>query len=253
MISNDEGPISMLSQSFTSSITRLQSLKHGAFAPLFAVIALAFLCGQPTIVAQAAPREAYGPYNANVLPDGSGLIKSLAPPPPLDSRYTGPQSPDTLTAGDAPWTLAFWFNPSDPLKMASGSTLLAGFGNPTDTDARFIGVKNNHLGIWLGTTQGKHLLTATMPLGPGDWHFAAAVSDGQHVTLYADGLPLATWPLMQGTIAPQNSTRSNNHATIIAHFADHVRKAAVTAHACHNTFWRAHRCAQNLPGSARRR
>jgi Exo-beta-D-glucosaminidase Ig-fold domain/Glycosyl hydrolases family 2/Concanavalin A-like lectin/glucanases superfamily/Glycosyl hydrolases family 2, sugar binding domain/Glycosyl hydrolases family 2, TIM barrel domain len=188
---------------FMRSISRLQSLKHGAFGPLFAIAVLAFLGGWP-VFAQDAPQEAYGPYNANFLPDGSGLIKPLAPPPSLDPRYQGPQPPDSLTAGDAPWTLAFWFDSSEPVQMISGATLLAGFGNPADSDARFIGVENNHLGLWLGEAQGTaHLLTAAAPLGRGDWHFAAAVSDGQHVTLYADGLPLATWPLMQGTIAAQ--------------------------------------------------
>ena len=164
-------------------------------------------CGLLTLLAaaavwaQAIPDEAYGPYNVTSLPDGPGVIKPLAPPPPLDPRYDGPQPPDPLTQGSAPWTLAFWFHSSDPL---DGTVLLGGFGDPTAADARFIGVENHRLGLWLGTVENStHLLTGSANLAEGDWHFAAAVSDGHRVTLYADGGSVGSWPLMQGTIAAQ--------------------------------------------------
>jgi hypothetical protein len=175
-------------------------LKPRAFFS-FVALAVAPLLAAGTLAAQSIPEEAYGPYNAIVLPDGLGLIKPLAAPPSLDPRYRGPQPPDPLTAGSAPWTLAFWFQPTEPL---SGITLLAGFGDPAGSDARFIGVEDNRLGLWLGSAQGSaHLLTGTNPLGQANWHFAAAVSDGRQVTLYADGAELGAWPLMQGTIAAQ--------------------------------------------------
>jgi Exo-beta-D-glucosaminidase Ig-fold domain/Glycosyl hydrolases family 2/Concanavalin A-like lectin/glucanases superfamily/Glycosyl hydrolases family 2, sugar binding domain/Glycosyl hydrolases family 2, TIM barrel domain len=181
----------------TSGIQRLKPL------PLVLVVALALprlLTAQPT-PANPVPEEAYGPYNAIFIGDGLGLLKPLAKPPSLDPRYRGPQPPDPLTAGSAPWTLAFWFHCSEPL---SGTMLLAGLGDPVAGDARFVGVENNHLGLWLGKEQGTtHLLTGTLPLSQDDWHFAAAVGDGQHVTLYADGTPLAAWPLIEGTIAAQ--------------------------------------------------
>jgi hypothetical protein len=177
----------------------LPRLQHRGFIFLAFVLPV-FLAARP-VSAQAVPEEAYGPYNVNSLPDGPGLIKPLAPPPPLDQRYRGPQPPDPLTAGAAPWTLTFWFHSSEPLE---GAMLLAGFGNPAAADARFMGVENHRLGLWLGTTQNTaHLIAGAAPLDPGDWHFAAAVSDGQRVTLYADGRPSASSPLMQGTIAAE--------------------------------------------------
>jgi len=181
-------------------ITKPQYLKRNTLA-VWIASALAALLALPALAAQAVPEEAFGPYNAIVLPDGLGLTKPLAPAPSLDPRYRGPQPPDPLTAGAAEWTLAFWFQPSEPL---SGTTLLAGFGDPAAADARYIGVEKDHLGLWLGTAQSTtHLLTGKTPLNKGDWHFAAAVSDGRQVTLYADGATLATWSLMQGTIAAQ--------------------------------------------------
>jgi len=178
----------------------LRHLKDRGFVLLIVIVVLPLFAERP-ISAQEIPQEAYGPYNVISLPGGPGLTKPLALPEPLDPRYRGPQPPDPLTAGAAPWTLSFWFHSSDPL---SGTTLLAGFGDPFAADARFIGVEDNHLGLWLGDAQGSvHLLTASMPLDNRNWHFTAAVSDGRHVTLYADGVALVAWPLMQGTIAAQ--------------------------------------------------
>jgi hypothetical protein len=190
----------MRSQFITGSKAMLQYSKSRRFALVVALVLPVFLAERP-VFAQTAPQEAYGPYSAIFLPDGPGLIKPLAPPAPLDPRYKGPQPSDPLTAGAAQWTLAFWFHTSESL---SGTVLLAGFGDPAGDDARFIGVENNHLGLWLGKAQGAaHLLIDTVPVARGDWHFAAAVGDGQHVTLYADGAPVAAWPLRQGTIAAQ--------------------------------------------------
>jgi Exo-beta-D-glucosaminidase Ig-fold domain/Glycosyl hydrolases family 2/Concanavalin A-like lectin/glucanases superfamily/Glycosyl hydrolases family 2, sugar binding domain/Glycosyl hydrolases family 2, TIM barrel domain len=181
-------------------IAVLQTLILRRFALSVALVLFALLVAAASS-AQQIPEEAYGPYNVIVLPDGSGLTKPLAPPPSLDPRYRGPQPPDPLTAGAAQWTLAFWFHSSEPL---SGTMLLAGIGDPTASDARFIGIENNRLGLWLGTAQGgDHLLTGSAALDQSGWHLAAAVSDGQHVTLYADGERCGTWPLTQGTVDAQ--------------------------------------------------
>lgn len=168
---------------------------------LVAVLALSTFFITPPLRAQAVPAEAYGPYNSVSIPDGSGLIKPLAPPAPLDERYQGPRPPDPLTKGSATWTLAFWFHSAEPL---TGATLLAGMGDPGDPDARFIGIEDHRLGVWLGKAQGAaHLLTGSSALDQSEWHFAAAVSDGRKVTLYADGGSVGMWPLMQGTIAAE--------------------------------------------------
>ena len=184
----------------TGGRAMLQCLRQRIFAFL-GVSAFLALHSAVAVSAQAVPEEAYGPYNAIFLPDGPGLTRPLSLPAPLDPRYRGPQAPDPLIAGAAQWTLAFWFQSSDPL---SGVTLLAGFGDPNGDDARFVGVENNHLGLWLGNDRSStHLLTSTVPMGQGGWHFAAAVSDGQHVMLFGDGAFLASWPLMQGTVDAQ--------------------------------------------------
>src|ERR1700733_15392397 len=136
---------------------RKRCLKHGVFVLL--AFALPVLLAARAVSAQAIPQEAYGPYNVTSIPDGPGALKPLAPPPPLDPRYRGPQPPDPLTAGSAPWTLAFWFHSSEPLE---GTVLLAGFGEPAASDARFIGVENHRLGLWLGAAENTpHLLTGS--------------------------------------------------------------------------------------------
>ena len=206
-------------------------------------------CGLLTLLAaaavwaQAIPDEAYGPYNITSLPDGPGVIKPLAPPPPLDPRYDGPQPPDPLTQGSAPWTLAFWFRSSDPL---DGTVLLGGFGDPTAADARFIGVENHRLGLWLGTVENStHLLTGSANLAEGDWHFAAAVSDGHRVTLYADGRSVGSWPLMQGTIAAQIQIAPDPAA-------EQPRDGAVSTGSPCDALRRTDRGTQNLSRSGRR-
>jgi hypothetical protein len=161
--------------------------------------------------AQSVPAEDYGPYNATFLPDGPGLTKSLAAPSPLDSRTAAlldrlglnkqPDSRDALLTGGAAWTLAFWFRASEPL---TGTVLLAGIGDTAAEDARYIGFTDNHLGLWLGRGQGSnHLLAAESELTKTEWHLAVAVSDGQKVTLYADGKKMTMSTLAQGSVAPR--------------------------------------------------
>jgi glycosyl hydrolase family 2/Ig-like domain-containing protein/concanavalin A-like lectin/glucanase superfamily protein len=159
--------------------------------------------------AQQIPAESYGSYNAVFLPDGPGLTKQLAAPSPLDSRTAAlldrlglnkePDQRDVLLEGRATWTLAFWFRSSEPLQ---GSVLLAGIGDPAAEDARFIGVLNGRLALWLGHGDGSaKLLAADSPLSNAAWHFATLVGDGINVTLYADSKPIFTHALAQGDVA----------------------------------------------------
>ncbi len=178
------------------------------FLPLAAVFAAAALFTPLSAPAQSLPEEAYGPYNAVFLADGPGLTKPLAPPSTLDGQATelldrlgmrGQPARDALLAGHAPWSLAFWFNADD---MLQGTVLLAGLGDPAAEDARFVGVEDGHLGLWLGRGQGTvHLISGTLKIAPL-WHLAVAVSDGQTITLYADGQPVAHAAQTQGEIAP---------------------------------------------------
>jgi hypothetical protein len=158
---------------------------------------------------QEFPAEDFGPYNAIFLSDGPGLTKTLAPPSPMDSRAaalldrfglkTEPEHHEDLLAGRAIWTLTFWYRSSEPLE---GTVLVAGIGDPAAEDARFVGLNDNHLALWLGRGPGANSLPiAASALSNAEWHFAVAVSDGEKVTLYADGKPVLTSPLAQGEVA----------------------------------------------------
>ena len=171
-----------------------------------AVLALAaFSCAQ----APAPPPEAYGPFNAVFLPDGPGLSKPLSPATShdglaaaaMDGQGSGqPAMQDPLLAGRASWTLAFWFESSETFQ---GTALLAGIGDPAAEDARYVGIRDNRLGLWLGLAQSSAgFVAGDLPLDTAMWHMAAAVSDGDRVVLYADGRQVAASTLAQGSVSP---------------------------------------------------
>jgi hypothetical protein len=159
--------------------------------------------------AQSLPTEDYGPYNAVFLSDGSGLTKALTAPLLPDGGtaellerlgVNKPPAPrDALLAGSASWTLAFWFRASEPVK---GTALLAGIGDAAAEDARFIGVEDNRLGLWLGSgVRTQRLLAVSSSFSVEEWHLAVAVGDGEKVALYADSKLVATSVLTQGEVA----------------------------------------------------
>jgi hypothetical protein len=193
---------------FTSPLCR-----HFSFLAVVLCAGILLLLLPPYAHAQSIPDEAYGPYSAVFLADGPGLTKDLATPSTLDSRTAAlldrlglnqqAGERDSLLDGRARWTVSFWFRSSD-LKMgeATGAVLVAGIGDPSAEDARFIGVENNHLGLWLGRGPGaNHLTAAASPLSKAVWHLATAVGDGEKVVLFADGVQVATTPLTQGEVA----------------------------------------------------
>ena len=80
--------------------------------------------------------------------------------------------------------------------------LLAGIGDPAGEDARFVGVEDNHLGLWLGRgPKTQHLYVAEGSLSKSEWHMVVAMSDGRRVTLFGDGKPLLTRSILQGEAA----------------------------------------------------
>jgi len=159
--------------------------------------------------APTAPAEAYGPFNAVFLADGSGLNKTLSPSTSLDGVWAvaidgqgsgQPSIQDPILAGRAVWTLAFWFELQNPIQ---GSALLAGIGEPAAEDSRFIGIADNRLGLWLGKAQSSAgFVAGDQALDAAKWHLAVAVSDGDRVVLYADGREVAASKLVQGSVAP---------------------------------------------------
>ena len=61
---------------------------------------------------------------------------------------------------------------------------MLGVGDPAAEDARFIGMRNNRLGLWLGRAQSAAgFVAGNQALSEAKWHLAAAVSDGDHVIL----------------------------------------------------------------------
>ena len=159
--------------------------------------------------APAPPVEAYGPFNAVFLFDGPGLNKTLSPSTSLDGLASAPEASqgpnqqatqDPILEGRASWALVFWFQSSEPQQ---GTALIAGMGDPAAEDARFIGLADNRLGLWLGRAQSSAgFVAGDQALDAGKWHMAAAVSNGEHVVLYADGRQVAASTLAQGAVVP---------------------------------------------------
>jgi Exo-beta-D-glucosaminidase Ig-fold domain/Concanavalin A-like lectin/glucanases superfamily/Glycosyl hydrolases family 2/Glycosyl hydrolases family 2, sugar binding domain/Glycosyl hydrolases family 2, TIM barrel domain len=144
------------------------------------------------------PQEVYGPWSVVILPDGSGLMEPA--PGEWGARSKVSPLPASILAGDAKWTLAFWFNSADPANP-NGLTLLAGIGDPNAKDARFVAFVDGRMGLWLGRGQ-ERFVAAGAGVSEG-WHFAVATGDGSTVTLYADGKAVASSAYSQGNVAAQ--------------------------------------------------
>jgi hypothetical protein len=174
------------------------------FLVFFVAAAPAAMNAQGTV-----PLEAYGPFNAVFLANGSGLNKNLNPSTSLDRDWAvamdgqgsgQPAMQDPILAGRASWTLTFWFEQPE---AAQGITLLAGIGDPAAEDARFIGIAGDRMGLWLGRAQNSAgFVSGNQTLSQAKWHLAVATSDGEHLVLYADGREVATTTLVQGSVAP---------------------------------------------------
>lgn len=129
------------------------------------------------------PKASNGPYNAVLLPDGSGL------------RWQVDIEEPALAAASH-WSLSCWFRPSD---RARTTTLIAGLGDPQGPDSRYLALRDGKLALWLG---GGKMLSGPTTLTLGEWHFAAAMYDGALVHLYSDGKEVASGSPALGTISP---------------------------------------------------
>jgi hypothetical protein len=141
------------------------------------------------------------------------MTKQLSSPSSVDPRTAGlldrlgvkqPERRDPIVDGRARWTLAFWFRSPEASTQSTGTTLIAGIGDSDGEDARFIGINDNHLVLWLGrAASASHALASNVALSSAAWHYAVAVGDGENAVLYSDGKQVATCALAQGSIAAQ--------------------------------------------------
>ena len=135
----------------------------------------------PTEVTHEPP--VYGPYNVDVLAGGVGLIKPLV-------------DDDSVMAATSAWTLYGWVQSLTP---ESATQLLAGIGESTDLDSRYIGTLDGKLMLRFGA---QNMLISTAELAPGAWHFVAATCDGNIASLYLDGRRVAESKLLLGRVRP---------------------------------------------------
>jgi hypothetical protein len=125
----------------------------------------------------------YGPYNVNVLAGGVGLVKPIV-------DY------DSVTSATSAWSLHGWVNSAGP---ADATQLIAGLGEATDSDSRYLGTVHGKLMLRMGE---QNILTSSAELAPGAWHFVAASFDGQRATLYMDGKQVAQGAMLLGRVRP---------------------------------------------------
>src|ERR1700690_1578742 len=113
----------------------------------------------------------YGPFNAVFLSGGDGLRKPLI-------------KDDSILRADSPWSLYAWVRPKEALQS---STLVAGFGDPSEEFSRYLVFDPAHVILWMGQD---NVLSGPASLAPGKWQLLAATFDGDQFRLYADGTQL---------------------------------------------------------------
>ncbi len=156
--------------------------------------AFLFCLTQPFADAQSAPVSAfppqgtlvpalYGPFNGVFLAGGVGLKKPLG-------------EHDPIFGTDMPWTLSCWVRSEEEI---SGSTLLAGVGDPLDEYSRFLSIEHGKLAFRMGEEDS--LVSAT-GLAPGAWHLLAVSFDGVWNHLFMDGQEVASGKLILGAVSP---------------------------------------------------
>lgn len=117
----------------------------------------------------------YGPYNAEFIAGGAGLVKPLA----------GFAKDATVAAG-SPFTLYTWVRFTE---LAPGRTLIAGLRNSDAEDSgSYLGVYSHRLGFWTGPG---NLLLSPATVTADKWHFVMVVCDGTTVQLFLDGTRVA--------------------------------------------------------------
>ena len=125
-----------------------------------------------------------GPYNAQILTDGTGLRMPLANPH------------DSLLLADSPWSMYCWVKTQEAVK---GLQLVAGLGNVTADTPRFLAIQPDKIALWMGHHNS---LTGPAQITPGEWHLLAATFDGSTFRIYSDKLPAVSGSLALSSVNP---------------------------------------------------
>lgn len=125
-----------------------------------------------------------GPYNVHVLEGGSEFVRPLLP----GSR---------LQEAGVPYSLSLHVRvaPGGP-----GTTLVAGLGDPSSENSRFLGLQDGHPVFRVDET---HMLVAPEALAHDGWHSLGIVFDGTLATLFVDGKRSVSGVLPLGKVASQ--------------------------------------------------
>jgi hypothetical protein len=148
------------------------------------VAALCVVGGANSARAQIVTNDpaVYGPYNAEFLPDGDGLEKTLG-------------QHDSVLRADSEWSLDAWVKMDEAPKEFS---LIAGVGAPWEEYSRYLALDTGKLILWMGKDD---VLSADVALDAGKWHFLAATFDGADFRLYSDGALVADGKLDAGSVS----------------------------------------------------
>ncbi len=120
----------------------------------------------------SAPPDVYGPWNAEILPDGLGVAAEL-------------DATDALLHAEASWTLVAWVNTTD---ATHATELIAGMGTPNEEYPRYLALTTGKAMLYLGE---RNTLSGGAQIRPGTWHLLAASFDGVEFRLYEDGEQVA--------------------------------------------------------------
>ncbi|MDQ2798519.1 MAG: LamG domain-containing protein, partial [Armatimonadota bacterium] len=118
----------------------------------------------------------------------------------LDGTNAGPTQvdvPGLPTVADAPWTINLWTYMDTP---PNTRTLLAGFGDATDTSGtqRYLGRITGGIHFWGGNVD----IETGQPFDVGKWQMLTAVYDGATVSVYKNGEKLLSAPADLNEAAP---------------------------------------------------
>ena len=168
---------------------RLSRFGHilGSSLALFSTLALSTSAGaqdrrQAEVAAPVMMEREVGPYDVHVLAGGPAFTRPV------------PAASEVLTATGA-YTLSLWLDLS---AATPRNTLLAGIGEATSENSRYLGLRDGHLFVRYGS---RSMLVAPAALPVTGWHYLAVTSDGASESLSVDGKEVAHGTLVSGPVA----------------------------------------------------